>query len=345
MVRKNQKYMQKYYFNIILRCSLLITVVLLQSSCKDVFEEKLDGKIVTTILPTGNDTLYSNQVDFKWEEMEGADAYRLQIVSASFSDLQIFHLDSSIQGASFQVILNPGHYEYRIRGENSAYESDYSKPLAIYIDSVNDLTSQLVQLQSPIDGMYTNQMAINSFSWQGIFSATYYSFQIRNGSDFNSGTVIHEEPNIYGLNYFFNQSTGLFLDEGNYSWGIKALNQTSSSDYVSRKMYIDTTTPNSPNLIFPANNYPSTSNTISLKWDKGGVDPGVVNSPLTTTIEVSYNDSLFGSSNTTIVSNNMIDSLNYVFTNSGNYWWRAYLEDAAGNSSLYYSLERKIIIP
>ncbi len=341
---KNRKFMQKYYFNIILKCSFCLIAVITLNSCRDVFEKRLAGDEVTVIIPNDQDTLYSNTVHFKWEELDGADSYRLQIVSPEFSNIQTFNIDSLIEGDEIKIVLAPGQYQFKLRGENSAYESDYIKARSIYVDSVNDLTNQAVQLLDPVDNIYTNSMQLSYFGWQNLFSASYYVFQIRTGSNFESGSLIHEESNIYGINYDFYQSSGIELGEGEYTWGIRAVNETSSSAFSARLLSVDTTAPNTPLLSSPANNFPSPTDQVTLKWSKNGSDPGIINSPLTSVVEISVGDSLFSNGSTTVFNNLTQDSLQYQFPNSGDYWWRVYLQDEAGNISHFYSDMSKLII-
>ena len=71
--------MQKYYFNIIIKLSLCASFLLSFSSCeKDITEEKL-----TLILPTNGHVYSTNQVHFKWKELDKTDGYRIEIVKDS----------------------------------------------------------------------------------------------------------------------------------------------------------------------------------------------------------------------------------------------------------------------
>ena len=214
MVRNNLNYMQKFYFSIILKCSLVIGLIIITAGCRTIFEKKLDGEEVEMIIPVNADTLYTNEVHFKWEAMEGAKYYHLQVVSPAFDDITTFNIDSTIHDTEARFVLAPGDYQFRIRGENSAYVSDYIDPVNIYIDSVNDLSEQVVQLLTPLDNIYTNETKFNNFSWENLFSADYYTFQIRKGSGFEAGSLIHEEPILYSINYSLYQSSGTELNEG-----------------------------------------------------------------------------------------------------------------------------------
>lgn len=337
--------MQKYFFNIIIKINIVL-VILIMVGCNEVFEKNISNKSISLIIPYNGDTIFTNLVHFKWNEMIGAKNYNLQIVKPKFTDINEFTLDSIINGTECHISLNPGSYQFRIRGENSAYESNYADTFSIYIDSVNDLTNQTVNLTFPVNEYYTNNTILNNFSWQGLFSASFYKFQIRFGTNFNSGGLIYEEASIYLNNYAFTQSSGIVLEEGNYVWGVKAINETSSSSFATNLLYIDTTSPNSPYLIVPGDDFIGANNSddITLKWSKNGTDQGIINSDVYSIVEISENDSLFSSNIETIEVYN-VDSLVYSFDQTGEFWWRVLLKDVAGNSSEYYSYIRKITIP
>ena len=336
--------MRNYYFNIITKSSLiLISFVLF--GCNDIFEKNITKDQVLVLLPANADTLSSNQVHFKWEEVRGATAYELHVVRPSFDNIDQYVLDSTVASDEFRLILSPGAYAFKVRAINSAYQSPFTEPVAFFVDSVSDLSGQSIQLVSPEDIYYSNQTNAGLFSWQNLFLADYYSFQIWNGTNFGSGALLHQENNIYGTNYHFFNSTGISLEEGVYAWGIRGINDVSESEYSSRKICIDTTSPNTPDITFPVNNYPSPSNQLTLKWTRNGSDPGIVKSPVYANVQISFADSSFSGANLTEINNITIDSLQRQFPVSGTYWWRVYLRDEAGNESQYFSLEEKFIIP
>ena len=337
METKNQNFMRNYYFNIILKCNAILLIAALFYGCNDVFEKKLEDQTICIVIPNDNDTLYTNEVHFKWEEMKGASHYNLQIVQPGFSNIQTFVLDSSIADDEFKFVLNPGLYQYKIRGENSAYQSAYSEARTIYIDSVNELTAQVVQLINPADNIYTNNQLGANFNWQNLFAADYYVFQLRGGSTFSGGGVIHEEPTIYGINYAYMPNSGI-IEEGEYTWGIAGVNDNSSTVFSSRHFSVDTTSPGLATINSPANDVLSPTNNVTFKWTRPA-DQGVVNSPITARIEISYNDSAFNNTPLLVEANLEVDTFAFEFVNfqtTEYYWWRVFLDDEAGNTSNLY---------
>lgn len=328
--------MERYYFNIIAKISL--GIAFLTSGCNAIFEKDITGEEVTMIIPTNNDTIEVNNVHFKWYEVPGASFYNLQIVQPSFDNIEAFVLDSNITGEEYHYVLSPGKYQFQIRGENSGYQTDYAGPFSIYIDSVSDLSAQTIPLLGPDNDLYSN-LETFTFSWQAIYAAENYEFQIRSGSNFNaSGTILYNAVNILATSHA--PSSGTFASEDVYSWGVKGVNSTSSTAFSSRRLYIDRTPPLEPVLNTPTNGA-SLIDTVVFKWTNA-TDIGSVQSPVNPYIQIG-NDSLFSSIVTEFAP--VADTAFFVFNVSGEYWWRMYALDEAGNISDYYTVQRKIIIP
>lgn len=331
--------MQKYYFNTINRYSLLLGLFISLIGCNVIFEKDISNEDLILIIPTNGQSYSTNQVHFKWIEMKGATEYKLEIVQPSFASIQTFLLDSLIEGDEFYYALEPGTYEFQISGVNSGYQSNITGPYVIIIDSVSDLSNQVVQLSSPANNYFTNASTLTC-TWQALYAADYYEFQLRSGLDFsNSNTTLTTVSNIYSTNYTISST---YMVEGEYSWGVSAQNQNSASNYSSSSFSVDLTVPNDVTLVTPADNSTASTQSVIFKWDNG-IDQGTVHSPVFSTIEIA-NDVNF--SNLLYTGSSIYtDSLAYTFSNSGDYWWRVYATDEAGNSSLNYSAERKITIP
>ena len=316
---------------------MIFGIGIMFSSCNVIFEKDISEENVNIIIPSEGDTISSNLIHFKWEALKGATHYNLQLVQPSFANIDAFILDSNITEEEFQYVLSPGDYEFQLRAENSAYQSQYTGPFHFYVDSVTDLSAQLVPLVSPSNNLYTNGDNF-TYSWLPNYAAEYYEFQLRSGNDFeSSGTVLFGANNIYSTSY--TGPLGLLSTEGAYSWGVRAHNSTSSSNYSSHTLLIDRTSPNDPIAISPAHGT-NFEDTVVMKWS-GGVDPGVIKAPVWAQVEIAT-DTLFG---TIIHAYNVEeDSVQHVFSSPGTYWWRVFLYDNAGNLSTFYTEHRKVLI-
>lgn len=292
-------------------------------NCEDILEEDISDDIVFTIYPTEDLIIESNVVNFQWNTLEGADDYRLQIFNTS----QVKLVDTLIARAQITIPLSEGNYQWRVRGENSAYQSTYSLPVSFVVNESEDLTSQQVILSSPVNNFMTNS---NSFtlSWNLLSAADYYNFQLINNT--LGGTIVFQQNNI--LNNTLTLNSTILSQDGNYTWKIKGVNGISETVFSSRDFSLDTTLPNQPVNGSPANNSIQTINqNINFNWSIGA-DSGVIQSLISYRIEIS-NDINF----TTILqaSNVSTNSFQQLFNSTGDYYWRVRAVDAAGNNGLF----------
>ncbi|NBG64758.1 fibronectin type III domain-containing protein [Acidiluteibacter ferrifornacis] len=290
-------------------------------SCDEFIEEDLEGKVV--ILTNPNDSLvttYSTQV-FNWDEIDGADWYNLQIVSKSFSQLDYYVLDTIVETNQFLFNLTPGVYQWRVRGENSGYVTPYSTR-TIQIDSTSDLNGVTVILLTP-SKLYSNNGSIG-YRWQSIYNADQYVFEIRNENEF--GTLVYMDT-LTGTEV---AEGAIVLNEGNYSWGVKAINSNSSTNYTYKALIVDTTAPRAPGIVnvdsLQGNNY-------TIQWNRTSNDVAV--------------DSLYLYSNqslTNIVLNKELLNPNYSDSLvDGTYYWKVKSIDKAENIGLFSKLNKLVI--
>lgn len=319
--------MQKSYFNIIAKTSFCFFMIL--TSCNSVFEKNIEDEEVAMIIPLNNSTSNTNNVHFKWNEVEGASFYNLQIVSPSFNAISQFVLDSNITNEEYYFVLSPGTYQFQIRAENSGHKTAYTSPITFTVDSTSNLTGQIVPLTSPNNDIYSNQKLF-TFKWQNIQAAESYDFQIRLGIDFEaSSTVLELKENLSTNTYTPSANDFQFENEGVYSWGVRAVNTTSqtSSKYQSRTINIDTTSPSAQALVAPITEAIFVD-TVIFYWTNAA-DPGIVKSPVTSQLEIAT-DVNFTSPLETYTTE--LDTVFHVF-NTGTYFWRMFATDAAGNKS------------
>lgn len=299
---------------------LLVFLCLTFYNCEDILEEDISDDIVFTIYPTEDLIIESNVVNFQWNDLEGADDYRLQIFNTS----QVKLVDTLIARTQITIPLSEGNYLWRVRGENSAYQSTYSLPVSFVVNESEDLASQQVILSSPVNNFMTNS---NSFtlSWNSLSAADYYNFQLINNT--LGGTIVFQQNNI--LNNTLTLNSTILSQDGNYTWKIKGVNGVSETVFSSRDFSLDTTLPNQPVNGLPANNSIQTINqNINFNWSIGA-DSGVIQSSISYRIEISNNINF-----TTILqaSNISTNSFQQLFNSTGDYYWRVRAVDAAGNN-------------
>ena len=113
---------------IITGMSLLILFLVM--GCRDVFEKDISEKEVETTHAT---------LTFVWEERDGATGYRLVVVSPSFDRIELYVLDTLVEGNQYTYTLEPGRYEWGVRPENSAYEGIYRWRVLTVLENAEEL--------------------------------------------------------------------------------------------------------------------------------------------------------------------------------------------------------------
>jgi hypothetical protein len=299
--------------------SLVIGIV----SCDDIFEKDITNNTIQTISPSNEAVVESNVVNFQWNAIEGANKYRIQVVGAN----QAIVLDSLVSKTNLTFPLPQGGYQWKVRGENFAYQSSYSTLLNLTVMETSNLANQQVVLSSPSNGFYTNDTNLTC-SWQGINKADYYDLEVVNMT--KGQTVVYQLSNITNTSATLN-NTALSQD-AEYQWKIRAVNNTSKTAFASRVFSLDKVNPNQPQNNLPANNAVKVANqSVTFDWVSPS-DTGTIQSPISYTIEYANSNDF-----TTIIqtSNSSTTTFSQAFTLAGEYYWRIKASDVAGNSSIY----------
>lgn len=288
-------------------------------SCDDILEEDIQNNQIITLNPKEGDSIAGNTVQFLWEGLEGADSYRVQVYRESN-----LVTDTTVSTYPFTEVLIEGSYQWRIKGQNFAYETPYTFPVVFTVTPSDNLSNQTLILTSPSDNIYTNNTTI-IFTWNPIPSAISYTFELIKVTGSGDITVFLEEEI---------QSTSLELDavvidsDAQYKWQVKAVNETSETNFFSRGFFIDTEAPLVPSLVSPdLDEEFEVGEDISFSWTFGA-DPGNVVSSVSSFYEIASDQDF-----QTIIISDVITptSINLTFENSGSYYWRVRGEDEAGN--------------
>ncbi|WP_412560650.1 hypothetical protein [Winogradskyella sp. MIT101101] len=105
----------------------LILVVGLLVSCEEIIEvEDISNDSVTILAPSDATTLAITDINFSWDAVEDAEKYKLQIATPSFEMANQIVMDTTITVISFNQTLELGDYQWRVRAENSDYQTEYS---------------------------------------------------------------------------------------------------------------------------------------------------------------------------------------------------------------------------
>lgn len=304
--------------------SIFVALTFFQS-CDDVLEEDITDSQITIIAPVNEAMIEGNLVQFRWNVLEGADEYRLQITREN----QILVLDSLVANTILNYQMNQGEYQWRIRGENFAYVTPYTFSSDFVVAESLDLTGQTVTLQSPLNNKYFNDPTI-SFSWQGISTADSYIFQILKKEGVNE-TLIFEDDNVIETSVTIDNL--IITDDAEYIWQVSAKNATSSTSFFRNTFFLDRIVPPAPNLLTPTSGQTfTTSQEVSFTWSF--TDSGTVQSNISGTIEIASDENFA----TIILTNTNVDGqFKNTFSTVGTFYWRVKGEDEAGNVGDYTS--------
>ncbi|WP_426065120.1 hypothetical protein [Flavobacterium sp. DSP2-3-1] len=300
---------------------ILFALAIVTMSCEDIFEEDITNDSVLIISPLNESKVESNVVKFQWNSLKGTYNYRVQIYGANQSTI----LDSLVSKTNLTYPLKQGTYQWRVRGENFAYQSSYSFPATFSTVISEDLTNQQVILSSPQNEIYVNFTNI-TFNWQSLPNATSYSVEVIN---IINGQQIYLKSAITGISVTLNIPN---LADGIYEWRVKAKNGTTETlQYAGRKFSMDTVIANQPQNVTPANNSLQIINQkVSFTWTIA-TDSGTVQAPISYKIEFSNNENFTTISQT---SNASSTTFQQTFSTAGIYFWRIKAIDQAGNVSV-----------
>jgi hypothetical protein len=298
---------------------LLLFWVILAFGCEDVLEKDISSKSIDFTFPLTNAVVVSNTVNFQWNKLEGVKTYRLQI----FDKNQFLILEKVTEDLNHSYTFqNADEYQWRIRGENFAYNSNYTSFIKFTVVSPIDLSTQNIILTNPTNNLNTNNKNLY-LNWQSLPNVTGYKLDVINTT---SGQNVYSIANLSTNNSTL--SAANLAQDGIYQWKVQGFNLTSITPVALATFSLDTTLPNQPTLIAPSNNSVKTINqAVVFSWSIAQ-DAGVVQSPINYTIEFSVdnNFSTILQSSTATTS-----SFSQTFLTANTIYWRVKAQDSAGN--------------
>lgn len=238
---------------------LVGSVLLLLAGCSEFIEPSIENRNISILAPANKLETNSYQQTFWWDPMADALFYRLQIVAPKFDSVSKMVLDTLIKTEKFVYTMDPGKYEWRVRGENGSSASSYStRSLEIFPSSLKE---QSVQLTAPASALYFSKAEVR-YEWLKLFGANVYRLQVdkNNFLDENNMTL-----NITTDNLGFLQTLS---KEGTYQFRVRAENSTENSKWSNvRSFTYDATGPERVLLSTPINKQ-SVSRPVRLTWNK-----------------------------------------------------------------------------
>ncbi len=308
----------------------ILLIFLTFFTCDDILEKDITSETIQIISPVEGVTITGNTVQFSWQELEGADHYRIQILKQN----HVYELDSLVSTTTFVYPLNTGNYQWRIRGENFAYETVYTFPIAFSVEESEDLSNQSVVLKTPSENFYTNGQSV-VFTWNALGTADSYAFELI--KKLNGEQTVFQQSDIAGTSVSLDATT--INEDAQYLWKVKGVNATTETPFSERSFYIDRVVPNQPSLSEPTDQKTIAISNVTFNWTNG-TDTGTIKSTITNYLQIATDIDFNAIIHTANTSNN---SLQYNFTTVDTYYWRVRSIDASNNQS-DYSAVRSIIV-
>jgi hypothetical protein len=301
----------------IVKTLLVFYLLALFVACQNLLEQDISDR--TVVLNSPPDQLHSQNYTqtFWWSEVDGASSYNLQVVSPSFDYMERLVLDTNVNENQFTYSFYPDTFTWRVKAINPASETSYAYA-TFYIDSTEG--PQIPVLNKPGNNEITKDSTI-SFSWFASTNASNYRILIKEGEDIVSSLIVYETSIAYPDKVLGTQ----LLDDGDYTWTIKAENEVGQSDYASvRNLTVDRELPTTPEIQKPKA-YDTIDN-FELTW-KRGINLGTI---ITDSLIV-YKDS---SGVKELLNLKTVDTVyNYSGATAGWYRFKVKSVDAAGNQS------------
>jgi hypothetical protein len=300
---------------------LVIAISIGIAGCNALFEDNLSKSTVTLLFPIGGDSINTYNINFYWNTVKYANTYEVQIVQGTFAHIQNFIVDSTVSSPNLLYSLSPGAYQWRVRALNNSTQSNYfTQSFSVLLN--DSLSAQTVILQSPQNNFYTN-VTTQTFRWYALPQVTYYTFQLTN----STGGIIYSTNTTV-------DSIVLSLQQGSMQWSVRGNNNTSSTSFSGRTIFVDSIVPGIPVIVSPTY-ADSVSAPVSLNWSNGSNG----GAPIIDSVFI-YSDSLVTSYQkfTDTATSYSINSIP-----TGTYFWRVRSLDLAGNVG-GYSLPGKFIV-
>ena len=182
-------------------------------------EDDITGKAVNVISPVDGSVSGSADVTFSWEELPGADRYRV-IVSSVKNEPGGVVADTTLTGCVFRQQLEDGGYSWRLQAMNDNYFTE-PRNYIFSVKSSEDISGARVRIISPAKGAEIKGEE-TVFSWEPLKGAESYRVTVA-------------EPSLAAAKKILTDSvlTGCLmkseLPDGDYQWKITAVNKVYES--------------------------------------------------------------------------------------------------------------------
>jgi len=233
---------------------LILLLIGALTGCSEIFEQDISGKMVQIMAPADSAASGAVSQTFRWQALEGAREYRLQIGSPSLANSSNFFLDTLTNRTSLRLLLKAGRFEWQLTARNAGYESA-SAGRFLLIEPSTNLAEQSFRLLAPANKSLQSSNTV-TFRWEALPMADRYVFKLDNrpADTVQTAQVVKTLP----------------TEARSYTWQVTALNATSQKAAdESFTFQISLTAPAQPVLLSPADNSDLQSLPVTFSWQRG----------------------------------------------------------------------------
>jgi len=214
----------------IIYCFVGLLIVPFFTSCGVVFDIDITDETITLISPTdSNANDFETQI-FLWEENQMVDEYELQVARGTFENNSQMVVNESTTDFTYSVDLEPGDYQWRVRGVNNSYETDYTTH-TLRVDSSYDISNEEIVYYSPAEDQMVFNISSVTLSWQRVPLATSYTVFVES----ISANWTYSRTEVVNTNQFsltnFIDITNL-EDDVSFQWRVTAHNNISNTQTI-----------------------------------------------------------------------------------------------------------------
>ncbi|HWZ23304.1 MAG TPA: hypothetical protein VNW06_11655 [Cytophagaceae bacterium] len=235
-----------------------LSLMLLMSSCNEIFDQDLTKTTVTVISPLDGTKSSSYAQTFWWNALSGSGLkYEIKITQIVTDSSTTPHtsyglviVDSITTADKYTYTFAPGVYQWSVQAENSSSVSKYTvQNLTI---SVGSITSQTPVLSSPADSI-AQISSLFSLTWQSVYGAVKYKIEIDTISGSFATPIVNSSVAISNSNNPTVSFSHTFLAGGAYKWRVAAVDKDSSYSQWSNEwvVFYENTPPAKVLLSFP----------------------------------------------------------------------------------------------
>ena len=213
----------------------ILLVLFCATSCKEIIEvQDISKRTVTALAPTDASAFTTTDIHFSWDAVEDAEKYKLQIASPDFENAMQIVEDTLVANTTFSKTLTSGAYAWRVRAENSDYQTAYTtQGFSITESDPVDISDETVVLLAPADKtVFASTDKIN-FSWETVLNAKEYTIQIATPNFANATEVV--ENKVIATTTFSVSSLGVKA----YEWRVKAQNSEYETSYTAQSFTVE----------------------------------------------------------------------------------------------------------